>query len=104
MAKWKCNSCGETYSDTTRDGSSYEHVCSPEVFEHAVCDNAGNVITPAKSSPRPSIRDERLVQGTEYVEGKPMRLTPDPETPGRMFRVPAELAIRSEGLGRTLVE
>lgn len=27
MSKWECNHCHGVYSDTTRDGGAYHHVC-----------------------------------------------------------------------------
>lgn len=29
MATFRCNACKGTYSDTTRDGTAYMHVCGP---------------------------------------------------------------------------
>lgn len=29
MSAWKCKTCGGTYNDRGRDGSTYMHACSP---------------------------------------------------------------------------
>jgi hypothetical protein len=58
----KCNSCSASYPDT-RDGSAaaYFHVCPDELIDtHAVCDEKGNVVTPAKFKPTPNPRNENL--------------------------------------------
>jgi len=81
----QCNSCGGKYPDT-RDGKTvtYFHVCPDEVIEtHAVCDEKGNVITPATFKPTPNPRNENL--------------KPDPDKPG-------EFVMTSEGSGVTPVE
>ena len=81
----KCNSCGATYPDT-RDGKqpTYFHVCPPEVIEtHAVCDDSGKTITPAKFKPIDNPRNENH--------------TRHPEQPGKFVMV-------SEGNGITEID
>lgn len=104
MSKWKCNSCGATYPDTLPDGQLYFHVCSPEIIEHAVCDAAGNVVTPPKSKPRENCRNENLRRGLVHFEGKYQVPVPLKEDPRMMLYEYADSIIMSEGLGRTLVE
>ena len=74
MAKQlKCNSCGGIYPDT-RDGKAptYIHVCPDELIDaHAVCDEKGNVVTPATFRPVQNPRNENLKRHpdnpTKYV-------------------------------------
>ena len=78
----QCNSCGGKYPDT-RDGktATYFHVCPEEVIEtHAVCDEKGNVITPAKYKRLENPRNENF--------------KPHPDKPG-------EYVMISEGSGVT---
>ncbi len=81
MSKWRCNSCGGTYSDTQADGSLYYHVCAG--VEH--------------------IRNENPPANLLVVDGRMVRATPHPEEPGQVRYTPAEFEILSEGAGRTLL-
>lgn len=83
MAKLlKCNSCGGTYPDNTQpESQGYFHVCPTELIDtHAVCDEKGNIVTPATFKATPNPRNENL--------------KPNPDKPG-------EYVMISEGSGVT---
>lgn len=104
MSKWKCNSCGEVYSDTAFDGSPAYHVCSPETIEHAKCDAEGKILTPEKRTPRENVRNENMKPGLIFVDGEYILQTPDPTGNVPMLTTKPGSIIISEGAGRTLVE
>jgi hypothetical protein len=81
----KCNSCGAIYPDTTGPGNvAYFHVCPDELIDsHAVCNDKGETVVPAKFKPTPNPRNENL--------------KPHPDKPG-------EYVMISEGSGVTKVE
>jgi hypothetical protein len=104
MSKFRCKSCGGTYSDRTPEGGAYFHVCPPEIITHAVTSTDGKVVTEEKRVQRANARNESPRAGISHFEGKWQREVPDPETPGRLLTQDAEYGIVSEGAGRELVE
>jgi hypothetical protein len=81
--RYKCNSCGATYSDPLPDGSAYFHVCPP-----------------GTENPR----NENAPAGLQYFDGKPHLVASDPEDRARRVAKLVESTIISEGKGRKLVE
>lgn len=81
----KCNSCGASWPKTPPASTSLNpHVCPDELIEtHAVCDEKGNVVTPATYKRVENPRNENF---------KPV--------PGK----PNEYAMISEGSGVTEIE
>lgn len=73
--KVKCNSCGGTYERPAPGevAANYHHVCPLETIDtHAVCDDKGNIVTPATMKPTPNPRDERLRRTRENPEVESM--------------------------------
>jgi hypothetical protein len=64
MAKLlQCNSCRGIYPDTS-DGKTitYFHACPTEIIEtYAVCNDKGDIVTPATFKPTPNPRNENLM-------------------------------------------
>ena len=80
----RCNSCGATYPKDDGTHPDYFHACPDQIIDtHAVCDEKGNVTTPATFKPVANPRNENL--------------QPNPEKPGEYVMV-------SEGSGVTEVE
>jgi hypothetical protein len=104
MAKYKCNSCGATYTDIGRDGVPYRHTCGPTSNPNYQPDPGKPNHDPETHVERANARNENTAPNLQYHEGKPVIVTRDPNDATRQNVVPAESLIISEGLGRTLIE
>jgi hypothetical protein len=104
MAKYKCNSCGGIYSDTQKDGGRYFHACGPVANPNYQPDPSKPNHDARETIERVGRRDENTARNLQYIEGKPMIVTNDPNDATRQNITPAESLILSEGAGRTLIE
>jgi hypothetical protein len=105
MARWQCNSCGATYSDTMRDGSTYLHACNTEVVtQRAEFDDSGKHTREEKREQHPNPRNENAIQGIVFHNGKHVRFVRDPHDSTRIDVVDTLPGIVLEGEGRTLIE
>lgn len=93
MARWRCQSCGGTYSDTQRDGTLYFHACPPDHI-----DERGERV------PIPNRRDENIRPGLWIRTGVDGTVTVV-DTDGQVVAEgERSLPIKAEGRGRTLIE
>jgi len=104
MRKWKCSACGATYLDPQPDGSAYYHAC-------AEIPNVAFQPDPAKANhdPRETVkleghRDENLLPGLNFVGGKFMRFTTDPNDSAVTRAELVEQIQISPGAGRVKVD
>jgi len=103
MAKYRCNSCGGTYSDVLQDGTAYYHACGPIHNPAFNLDSAKGPLDTRDSIERPNKRDENAPVTLRVVNGKPVLVTADVHDATRQIETPAASLIVSEGAGRTLV-
>ena len=103
MAKWKCNTCGATYSGTLADGSPYSHACGPEIVSRDVTDEKGAVVKHGERREYANRRDENPLRGVVYDVKEKGHWLQDPDDVTKMVLHPGPVPIISEGAGRTAV-
>lgn len=79
--KFKCNSCGGVYPDTTGAGNvAYFHACPDEIVNTPeITDGTHAITTPVSFKPTPNPRNENL--------------KPDPANPGKFIPISVGLGV-----------
>ncbi len=101
--RFRCNTCGGSYTDTLVDGMDYFHACPPIAVPGAQPDPALPGFTPPLEHERADKRDENLPAGIVFAEGLAVRLEHDPNDRAVVRRVPVTSLVKTEGKGRTQV-
>lgn len=103
MSFQKCNACGGVYQDPQPDGSAYFHVC-PEVVNQAFQpDPAKPNFDPRPTVPRPDGRDENIIPGLQFSDGKFFLFQPDPNDPAITHTTEVKQITKRPGAGRTKI-
>jgi hypothetical protein len=101
MARWQCNSCGATYHDTMRDGSTYFHACGPEIVTRETLDDKGQIKTPRVERERANKRDENHLHVLGIDAEQKAWFERDPDDVTRRIYHHGPVPMLSEGAGRT---
>lgn len=103
MSFFKCNVCGGTYQDPLADGSAYFHVC-PDVPNPAFQpDPTKPNFDPRPTAPRPDGRDENILPGLQFNDGKYFTFERDRNDPAIVHTTEVKEITKKPGAGRTKI-
>lgn len=103
MSIQKCNACGAVYQDPQPDGSAYFHSC-PEVVNPAFQPDATKPnFDPRPTAPRPDARDENIVPGVTFSDGKFVTIRGDTNDAAITIITEVKELAKKPGAGRTKI-